>query len=168
MGFEEGTNRRADDWNIDDLSQPWVSDLEEDDLASVAFASERSLDGFIPPDSLISKSPEQEKIMPVVAVSPYLESLMKRYPEHIPASLPRMRRKRRPLCLFVNFMGTRKNKTKPVSQPSGAKRGIATTMVPAHPPRDKTYTVPATPTKRQKVDSHQKESMDTTRSIIVT
>jgi hypothetical protein len=38
---------------------------------------------------------------------PLLQSLMRRYQKFVPASLPIRKRMSRPVCLFVNFMGTR-------------------------------------------------------------
>ena len=153
---------KPDDWEMDDFSQPWVSDPEEDDLASVALASERSVNGYISPDSLRSpSSSEAGKLIPDVVVSPFLESLMNRYPHHVPRSLPKMRKKRKPLCLFVNFMGTRKDQTSTPPQ-AGTKRGIR-----MKPPLYACDDIPLVTLKRQKVCGELNECNDTRPSADV-
>ena len=93
-------------------------------------------------------SSEADIGIPVVVVSPYLKSLMNRYPNHIPRSLPRMR-KRKTFCLFINYMGTRKNKA-PIAL-AGTKR--RTPRKWPHFPGDK---VPFDPEKLQNVGNKQK------------
>lgn len=97
-----------DDIDSDHGSMRWGCDPPHDDQISVSKISMVSDD--LTQSSFIPQSPE---MLDRIHTSSLLESLMNRYPAFVPASLPpsNRHRRQRPLCLFINFMGTRTEKS---------------------------------------------------------
>lgn len=155
MTLDEDSN--SEGWTIEDLSpQPWVSDPEDDDFAPVSLPANEFADGFISTDVLNSCNTSHESMKrDAVQVSPYLQKLMNRYPKHVPASLPpRLRAKRkRPVCLFINYMGTRR--IKPVLATQLARTKVEGRLKTPRRPCESITLVSPVPKKRKQLETDQ-------------
>lgn len=116
----------SDSASIHDVLLCWESSEDDSDLDSV---------DLIPPlgevggnkANVVPASPREDPTPSLKGVGGKLANLMRKYPDFVPGSLPLVARKRsRPICLFVNYMGTRrpippKTKNTPVKAKSKAK-----------------------------------------------
>eukprot|EP00980_Cylindrotheca_fusiformis_P001460 scaffold345_cov134-Cylindrotheca_fusiformis.AAC.71 len=99
-----------DNGSITDVLQQWGDEADDEDLDLVAFSTS-IVDDFMGP-TLIPESPRRISSVGSSTTDSRLESLMNRYPKFIPADLTMRKRRTRPVCLFVNFMGTRRKESK--------------------------------------------------------
>jgi hypothetical protein len=98
-------NEDIDNGYITNVLQQWGCKLDDEELVSVAVSSKVS-DDFVGPN-FIPEPPRTVPSLKLATKDPLLQSLMRRYQKFVPASLPIRKRMSRPVCLFVNFMGTR-------------------------------------------------------------
>jgi hypothetical protein len=99
----------VDNGYIANVLQQWGCKLVDEELVSVAVSSKVS-DDFVGPN-FIPKPPRTARSMKLATKDPVLQLLMRRYQKFVPASLPIRKRMSRPVCLFINFMGTRTEKS---------------------------------------------------------
>ena len=69
------------------------------------------------PESPKNLQNRQQRLTPKPMVHPpFLQDLISRYPRFVPASIPVMKKRVRPVCLYINYMGTwtgKQNKAPP-------------------------------------------------------
>eukprot|EP00934_Nitzschia_sp_Nitz4_P000394 Nitzschia sp. Nitz4//scaffold12_size214221//174246//174797//NITZ4_001526-RA/size214221-processed-gene-0.315-mRNA-1//1//CDS//3329535098//394//frame0 len=98
---------------IKDVLLCWESGVDEDDVTSVDFASNRALQA---PD-IVPPSPNVQLHMPTAPQRLTLEELKEKYRSFIPDRLPAKPLKRtRPNCLFISYFGTRTTPVCPIPQ----------------------------------------------------
>jgi hypothetical protein len=138
----------SDEHPINEVIVCYGDSLNGDDCdystAVVTEATNDTPDMF--PESLVRANSPSD----ILDQSPILDDLMKKYPLFVPARLPAVPRKRpQPVCRFVNFMGTRKRLTVPLSAAPGERK--TTTIYPTPYPT-------TAPTDYSRPDKRQKES----------
>lgn len=88
----------------------WESGEDDSDALSVDLISE-DIQGvtMAPPAVVIPESPRVQSPISFRGNNGNLEQLMRKYPDFVPDRLPpRSNKGTKPLCLFINYMGTRK------------------------------------------------------------
>ncbi len=96
-----------DDTSIREVLLCWESGQEDDNVDFVHMIPKIG-DRLDPIVNIIPESPRIESHAVVQGDGESLERLMLKYPSFVPKSIPKIPSKRtRPLCLFVNYMGTR-------------------------------------------------------------
>ena len=102
-----------DDKTISELFDDWRSDNDEQSIDNM---SEKS------PDEVDDQFDDLHKLSNLSTLSPpeqvaALKRLTKKHKKSIPTLAP-YRRRSRPICMFVNYLGTRKPEPTPMEEPS--------------------------------------------------
>jgi hypothetical protein len=109
----------SDNSSIQDVLLCWGDFGEEDNECDSLNLMQQKLDVDCIPTDVLPPSPERvESPTDFSGKVAIMDRLMKKFPNFVPAALPTMPRKRsRPICMFVNYMGSRES----VAAPPAAK-----------------------------------------------
>ena len=142
-----------DNASIRDVLLCWESGEDGDDMESVQMIpkiEDQHLDSIV---NIIPASPRVTSYESIQSDHEKLQYLMMKYPNSVPKSLPSVPPKRtRPLCLFVNYMGTRVPFVKTTEASTKNLKMKAKVMEPSPNPTE-APTVAPTQTKRPRTTS---------------
>jgi hypothetical protein len=131
-----------------DVLLSWDIDSDEDSCDSIAMICKMDDDSVEPVEVISVVTPiKHETPIDFSSTCEVLDRLMKKYPDFIPARLPKLKKRSRPVCMFVNYMGTRHPAVatpKPV--PVAVKKSVAFEPSP-YPTEMPTYR----PVKKQRM-----------------
>jgi hypothetical protein len=100
FGFDHGS--------ISDVLLCWDNDSDEDDCDSIAMICKMDDDSVEPVEVISVVTPiRPETPIDFSNKREVLGRLMKKHPAFIPARLPKLKKRSRPVCMFINYMGTR-------------------------------------------------------------
>lgn len=162
VGFIED----IDNGSITDVLQQWGCEPDDEELISIAVSATGDYDLIGP--NFIPQSPRAVPSLNLTTNDPHLKELMYRYPKFIPASLPIRKRIPRPVCLFINYMGTRTVQSNseiplPTRRCAASPGNEASKTVTAYPSDAPAFRLHASvrPKKRQKVSRNKDSSRGT-------
>ena len=153
MSFLSIQDTDPDNASIRDVLLCWESGEDGDDVESVQMIPKIEDHLLDPIVNIIPASPRVAPYESIQSDQERLQYLMMKYPSFVPKSLPRVPPKRtRPLCLFVNYLGTRVPFGK-TEEASPKTQKMKTKVTEASPNPTEAPIVAPRPTKRPRTSS---------------
>jgi len=151
MTFHQSDDVDSESASIHDVLMCWESGEDDDDIFSIKMIPKIEDDFLDPTVNIIPASPRGASPTAMQGKCETLDHLLKKYPDFVPHDLPQVATMRaRPLCIFINFMGTREP-PKPVKKTKAKTKKVkAKAMKPSPYPTEAPSRSPR-PSKKPKM-----------------